>query len=197
LLTYYKTDDYYTNYFLNKLTKCTLNNISSINDGAFYHNTNFVKLETRATTIGKYCFANFTNNNIRNYFIFNGNGDITLGAYCFYGINNAIIIFNNTGHIIVDNSCFYRVTNCIIITPNATLPIINATDATGSFDNFLNSSNTLYVNSTVYNDIYNSANANNYSIPTYLINTAKERIVPITANNQATVNSLIEEANKA
>jgi len=197
LLTYYKTDDYYTNYFLNKLTKCTLNNISSINDGAFYHNTNFVKLETTATTIGRYCFANFTDNNIRNYLIFNGNGDITLGDHCFYGINNAIIIFNNTGHIIVDSSCFYRVTNCIIITPNATLPIINATDAIGSFDNFLNSSNTLYVNSTIYDDIYNSTNANNYSIPTYLINTAKERIVPITEGNQATVNSLIEEANNA
>lgn len=196
LLTYYKTDDYYTNYFLNKLIKCNLD-ITSINDGAFYHNTNFVKLQTTATTIGKYCFANFTDSNIRNYFIFDGEGDITLGDYCFYGINNAIIIFNNTGHIIVNRDCFYRTTNCIIITRNATLPIINATDSTGSFYNFLNSSNTLYVNSTIYDNIYNSTNANNYSIPTYLINTAKERIVPITTNNQAAINSLIEEANNA
>lgn len=197
LITYYKKDDDFTNYFINKLTHCNLGNVTnSLPVGAFFHNSNLVKLETSATSVGSYCFANYTAaSNPTRYFIFNGD-NIDFGSYCFYGIQNCIIIFNGTGQITLGGFNFYQTHNCKIIIPYSNLPIITAPGATQNFYQFLNDTNNyLYVTptaKTAYTD------TTNLLLPSYLVNEAYERIIAMTDNIKTTVtNALIEEANNA
>ena len=104
-LTYYYINDYFNNYFLNKLVDCNLGpNILRLPDGAFFHNSNLTKLRTSANTIGNFSFADFADGK-RRIFIFDA-GNIEFGTHCFWEIQNAIIIFLGLGSIVINNWCF-------------------------------------------------------------------------------------------
>lgn len=192
LIKYYKKDDDFTNYFLNKLERCDLGNVTdSLPQGAFFHSSNLIKLTTSANEIGSYCFANY-NDEKKRYFIFNAE-NIHFSERCFAYINNCIIIFNGTGQINIDDYNFYQVRNCKIIIPNSDLPIITNPDATQSFYNFLNDGNQIYVTPSA-KEKYNADNTN---VPSYLAREANEKIVAINEANRSTIEALIEEANEA
>lgn len=193
LIKYYKTDDDFNNYFLNKLYYCDLTGITnSLPAASFFHNSNLIRLITNASNIGPYCFANF-NDDKKRYFIFNAD-NITLGNNCFYYLNNAIIIFNGTGKITLNDYSFYQVRNCKIIIPNSDEPLTAANDAQQSFYQFLASSeNNIYVTEAAYEKYIES----NTEVPYLLVHEAKEKIIAITNYTRGKMEEYITEANEA
>ena len=160
LATYYKKDDVFTNYFLNKLTDCTLrDDIEVLPEGAFLHNSNLTKLTTKATNIGKGSFSYFINNT-RRIFIFTNN-NVTFDEYCFYNLNNCLVIFTGTGSINVNNCSFDGIRNCTIIIQNSDEPIHTNGSLFSCFSNFYGNNNTLYVTANAYNR-YRINNVNDY-----------------------------------
>ena len=161
-LTYYNINDYFNNYFLNKLEDCQLGiTVQQLPEGAFFHNSNLKKLRTSARQIGNYAFANFatalgnpTESDPKwRIFIFDA-GNIEFGSYCFYNLRQAIIVFTGTGTITVNNYSFNSMQNCHILIPNSENPIIVASDADQNavFSGFTtNNNNKIYVkNQNVY-----------------------------------------------
>ena len=155
LATYYKTDDIFTNYFLNKLTNCTLSDdIQILPEGAFLHNSNLTKLTTKATSVGKGSFSYFTNNT-RRIFVFTNN-NVTFDNYCFYNLNNCLIIFTGNGNISVNDYAFDGLRNCIIIVQNSDEPIHTNGSLYNCFNSFYGNNNFLYVTSNAYNRYRNN-----------------------------------------
>ena len=161
-LTYYNINDYFNNYFLNKLEDCQLGiTVQQLPDGAFFHNSNLKKLRTSARQIGNYAFANFattlgnpTESDPKwRIFIFDA-GNIEFGSYCFYNLRKAIIVFTGTGTITVNNYSFNGMQNCHILIPNSENPVIVASNADQNavFSGFTtNNNNKIYVkNQNVY-----------------------------------------------
>ena len=192
-LTYYYVNDYFNNYFLNKLYDCNLGStILRLPEGAFFHNSNLTKLRTSANSIGNFSFANFNTPNTRRIFIFDA-ANINFGSYCFYQIQNALIVFLGTGFITVDNFSFSNMRNCAILIPNSENPIIvaNSADQGYAFTSFSNNNNKLYVTrSSVYPQ--NTSSTFSQRIPYSLI-TSSGAISEINENN-ATYYQLLEEA---
>jgi len=190
LAKYYKADDVFTNYFLNKLTTCTLSDeITVLPAGAFLHNSNLTKLTTKATLIGKGSFSYFSNN--RKIFIFT-NTNVSFDAWCFYNLNNSIVIFTGTGSISVNNKCFDNVTNCNIIVLNSDEPIHASSSIYDTFSNFYTTStnkNYLFVTPNAYSR-YQTNNVSD-NIPTNLLVSELAPIQRIENNN---IDDLLEEA---
>jgi hypothetical protein len=151
LAKYYKADDVFTNYFLNKITTCTLDDsITKLPDGAFLHNSNLQKITTKAQYLGKGCFSYFariSNNESRRVFIFTAT-NINIDDYCFYNLSDSLIIFTGTGSISVGTQAFYELKRCIIIILNSNEPIHSSTYINNNFQSFYTTSenqNYLYV----------------------------------------------------
>lgn len=185
LITYYSINDYFTNYFTNKLVNCNLgSSITTLPEAAFFHSSNLRRLETYATTVGSYSFANFGEYSApRRIFVFDAN-NVDFSPYCFYGIKNAIIVFLGTGQIRVNNYSFNNMENCNILVPNSDQPIrVGSGDRSYCFTNFLNNRNKLYVkNRDSYpNSIYSSTD---YDVPSYLIASERQAIIQINESNQ-------------
>ena len=190
LATYYKKDDIFTNYFLNKLTDCTLrDDIEILPEGAFLHNSNLTKLTTKATNIGKGSFSYFINNT-RRIFIFTNN-NVTFGDYCFYNLNNCLIIFTGTGSINVNNYSFDGIRNCTIIIQNSDEPIHTNGSLYNCFNGFYGNNNTLYVTANAYNR-YRINNANDY-IPNNL-NSQESYLSIINIIDDNNIKGFLEEA---
>ena len=155
LATYYKADDVFTNYFLNKLTNCTLSDdIQILPEGAFLHNSNLTKLTTKATSVGKGSFSYFTDNT-RRIFVFTNN-NVTFDNYCFYNLNNCLIIFTGNGNISVNDYTFDGLRNCIIIVQNSDEPIHTNGSLYNCFNSFYGNNNFLYITSNAYNRYRNN-----------------------------------------
>ena len=140
-LLYYDKQDYFTNYFVDKMTECNFtqsDGVTILPYGAFSHNSNLERLECYATEIKDYALANFnTIQADKRIFIFKSeNSNITLGNYCFYGITSAIIIFETTGQITMGRSCFSGARDCTIVLRNSNYAIRGNAD----FNDFLNQS---------------------------------------------------------
>lgn len=165
LATYYKSDDIFTNYFLNKLTDCPLrDDIDVLPEGAFLHNTKLTKLTTKASKIGKGSFSNFSDNTSR-IFIFTNN-NVNFESYCFYQLNNALIIFTGNASIYVNDRAFNSIRNCTIIVQNSDEPIKTNGYLYDCFQSFYGNNNSLYVTSAAY-ERYRANNGNDH-IPFYL-----------------------------
>ena len=190
LATYYKTDDVFTNYFLNKLTDCTLrDDITSLPDGAFLHNSNLTKLSTKASTIGKGSFSLFNDNN-RRVFIFTNN-NVSFNTHCFYNARNCLIIFSGTGSINVNDYAFDEIRNCTLIVLNSDEPIRTNGQQYYSFSNFYGNNNILYVTSNAYSRyVANNARDN---IPNNLSG-QESYLSVINIINDTNIKSLLEEA---
>ena len=190
LATYYKTDDVFTNYFLNKLTDCTLkDDITSLPDGAFLHNSNLTKLSTKASTIGKGSFSLFNDNN-RRVFIFTNN-NVSFNTHCFYNARNCLIIFTGTGSINVNDYAFDEIRNCTLIVLNSDEPIRTNGQQYYSFSNFYGNNNILYVTSNAYSRyVANNARDN---IPNNLSG-QESYLSVINIINDTNIKSLLEEA---
>ena len=194
-LTYYHINDYFNNYFLNKLENCNLDlSVTELPEAAFFHNSNLTKLRTSASTIGNYAFANFNTANTRRIFIFDA-ANITFGTYCFYQLQNAIIVFTGTGSFTVNNFSFNNIRNCSILLPNLESPIIvsNTSDQSASFTSFANNNNKLYVKEG-FLSIYPQNMSSTFSQRSpYSLIRDSGAISEINDNN-ATYYSLLEEA---
>lgn len=190
LAKYYKVDDVFTNYFLNKLTDCTLSDdITSLPKGAFLHNSNLTKLTTKASHIGKGSFSYF-GHNTRQIFIFTNN-DVTFDQYCFYGLNNGLIIFEGTGSIYINNKTLSNMTNCTIIIRNSSEPIHTNGGINDSCHNFYNQQNKLYVTSNAYSRY--SSHVGEDRIPPNLYESNLGAIITIVDSN-IEYQSLLQEA---
>jgi len=190
-LTYYYKDDIFNNYFLNKLVDCNLGNtITSLPKAAFFHNSNLRKLRTSAATIGDYSFANF-NTSARKIFIFDA-ANPTFDKYCFYRIQNAIIIFLGYGAVVVDDYSFDYMNNCSILIPNSEIPIVTIGSLNNSFSSFQSQNNKLYVkNRDVYPNY--AGGSSQYNVPYNLIASERAAISQINDSNQD-FHNLMQEA---
>ena len=193
-LMYYKTDDYFTNYFINKLVNCNLGTVARIPEGAFNHNFNLRKLAVNTPYIGNYAFCNLNESNApRRYFTFSGS-NIEIGRDAFTGLNNAVIIFDGANaQIVVDQSAFSTITNCIIIVLNSAFPIQRKPNTHDQF-NYLGWQNT---NNIVY--LPEAARAqyeddNNENIPNKLKTSNVLYYFEEDGPAMETVNALVEEA---
>jgi len=200
LAKYYKTDDIFTNYFLNKITTCTLDDsITKLPDGAFLHNSNLQKITTKAQHLGKGCFSYFAkinNNESRRIFIFTAT-NINIGDYCFYNLSDSLIIFTGTGSISVGIQAFYELKRCIIIILNSNEPIHSSSVYTSNnFQNFYTISenqNYLYVTPEAYQRYIN--NDINDKIPFNLNGTEGPRNLILEINKtNPTFQNLLQEA---
>lgn len=190
-LTYYNVNDYYNNYFLNKLVDCNLGNtIEELPKAAFFHNSNLEKLRTYASTIGEYSFANF-NNRKRQIFIFDA-ANVTFGQYCFYQIQNAIIIFLGTGAFTVNDNSFNNMYDCSILMPNTTIPIITEGYQNLSFSGFQGNRNKLFVKD-INSYPQSSSSTFSYKVPFNLIASERAAISQINDSN-TTYHALMQEA---
>ena len=206
-LTYYNINDYYNNYFLNKLVDCNLgSSIVELPKAAFFHNTNLEKLRTSASLVGEYSFANFNSNNNDKFgphnndpaldkqhriFIFDA-PNITFGPYCFWQIQNALIVFLGTGTLTVNNYSFNGMTNCNILMPNTTIPIVTAGDQNYSFSSFQSQNNKLFVKAKSSYPTSTSSTFS-YRVPYNLIASERAAISEIDDNN-ITYHTLMQEA---
>ena len=192
-LTYYHISDYFNNYFLNKLENCNLGpTILRLPEGAFFHNSNLTKLRTSANNIGKFSFANFNTPNTRRIFIFDA-ANIEFGNYCFWYLQNSIIVFLGTGFVTVNSSSFNNMSNCSILMPNSENPIIvsDTTDQNSAFYGFVNNNNKLYV---IKSSVYPQSTSSTFSQRTpYSLTTSSGAISEINENNN-TYYQLLEEA---
>lgn len=168
-LLYYDVQDYFTNYFINKLTICDLTdsvngqNITQLPVGSFLHNSNLTRLECYVTHIGQYSFSNFiTSTETPRIFYFKSSSDITLDRAVFRDINNAIVVFETTGQITMGRECFSRAQNCTIVIQQTNLPIRGEADFTDFFNNANN--NAMYVTSTACDAYRNKTETDNYPV---------------------------------
>ena len=180
-LTYYNKDDIFTNYFLNKITDCNLGDIAVIPQYSFNHNTNLEKLITSASTVGAYSFINFSSplnpsdDSKKRFFVFKDINNFELKDYCFYYLNNAVVIFTGTGSFKVARNVFDYVQNCTIILLN-TNSTITSNSPDSNFMSFReNSSNYIYVTDTAF-DNYPTSQDNTTLVPWNLIDSTKSNI---------------------
>lgn len=201
LLRYYKTDDVYTNYFLNKITELELSeNVTRLPPGSFMNNSNLTKLITYAENIGENSFSAYfkdaPDNKIR-YFVFKGD-NVTFEEGCFYylGTNSqstadysTVIIFEGTGQFAVKSSCFNAIKNCIIIIRNSDLPI-RQVGLLQSFSSFYGNNNKIYVSDGA-RDAYN----NDSAVPDQIKNNAGSVVLRVSNNMTSGINikSILEE----
>jgi len=202
LLRYYKTDDVYTNYFLNKITELELSeNVTRLPPGSFINNSNLTKLITYAENIGENSFSAYFNdapdNKIR-YFVFKGD-NVTFDDKCFYnlGINSStsstdyktVIIFEGTGQFTVAESCFNAIKNCIIIIRNSDYPI-RGVGTIQSFVSFNGNNNRIYVSDGA-REAYDTDNA----VPAAIKGNAGSVVLRVSNNWTAGINikSILEE----
>ena len=201
-LTYYCVDDLFTNYFLNKIETCTLpNTITSLPEGAFFHNSNLRKITMNGVAnVGKYGFCNQDQNSQKIYIFDKPSGDIYIEENAFSYLNNSIIIFKTTGQIYVYQNAFSYITNCSILIPNSLTPIkmIN-NSASQAFYQFVGTepNNKMYITTTAFNNIRtsgvpNSLNPNNYQESIYIGKTYTENT---TDGIAIEIHNLLEGAN--
>lgn len=206
LLTYYNVNDYFTNYFLNKLVDCDLvtnagvNKIYTLPEGAFFHNSNLKRLKCEARNIGDYSFANYgfptaslsggaAYNKI---FIFNGtNETIQFGKYCFWYIQDAIILFTGRGPIKLSYGCFSNMQRCYILAPNSEYPITltAGTQRQDACVNFGANSNLLFVKEDV-KPLY----LQDSTVPSALI-AVQGQYIHIANENDSTYTQLLDNNN--
>lgn len=196
LITYYDTEDIFTNYFINKIASCNLESITKIPKYGFNHNTNLTKLiAPHVKEIGDYSLINFIDETKRKIFIFE-NTDVTFGQRDFVYLNNAIVFFRGSGRIIVDKSTFDNLRNCSIIVDKSNYPIGTKGDIYSSFSNFTAAgrNNTLYVTDSAYRLYPNSTSTDNlYDVSNNLISSARTGIIRI-SDAENTCKQLFEEA---
>lgn len=162
-LLYYDKQDYFTNYFVNKMIECNFaqsDNITILPYGAFSHNSNLERLECYVTEIKDYALSNFnTVSENKRIFIFkNENNNITLGNYCFYGITSAIIIFDTTGQITMGRSCFSGARDCTLVLRNSQYAIRGNADFNDFFSQSGTNQNRIFVTQSAKNEYGTSDN---------------------------------------
>ena len=152
-LLYYDKQDYFTNYFVNKMTECIFeraDNVTNIPYGAFSHNSNLEKLSCYATNLENYSLANFnTAKEQKRVFLFNADDkEITLGNYCFYGVNSAIIVFETNKQVTMGRGCFTGARNCTLVFKNSPYAIKGLADFNDFFSQSGTSQNRIFVTSS-------------------------------------------------
>lgn len=159
-LLYYDKNDYFTNYFVNKMTTCTFNssdNVTTLPYGAFTHNSILEKLDCYATTIKDYGFSNFTTSVANNrIFIFNAeNEEVNLGRYCFYNINSATIVIKSARQVTMDRGCFTGAKKCTLVLLNSPYAIRGNADFNDFFSQSGENQNRIFVTQSAKNEYIN------------------------------------------
>lgn len=156
-LLYYDKNDYFTNYFVNKLINCNfeqIDGVTSLSYGAFTHNSNLERLDCYVIDAKDYCFSNFnTLKDKKRIFVFKEEtADINLGNYCFYGITSSIIIFKTTGQVTMGRSCFTGAKDCTLVLENSQFAIRGNADFNDFFSQSGTNQNRIFVTQSAKNE---------------------------------------------
>lgn len=156
-LLYYDINDYFTNYFVNKLTECNFvstDNVTKLPYGAFAHNSNLERLTCYVTDISNYSFTNFNTlkTDKRVFWFRSPSGNITLGDYCFFNISSSIIVFDTIDQITMGRNCFSGARDCILVLRNSQFAIRGNADFNDFFTRTGSETNYIYVTTSAYNE---------------------------------------------